>query len=188
MISQELRDAIRPTSLLLSVVWAGEFFCYGVYYFIVHQAASRGDVAQGADDWMLPMLFGLIGGVALLGGIGLKWFLFSQRRARAFLSQPPPPSSDAGQDMTPDEQSLVVLAKRMFQPYVVSLGMINSCVLFGMVLALMQRDIGVFTPYLDRSGGWFSPLLPEAGGFHRREYHALKLHFEHQQRIRQKRK
>lgn len=35
-----IEGAIRPTSMLLLAIWAGEFFCFGIYYFIASQAAS----------------------------------------------------------------------------------------------------------------------------------------------------
>ena len=102
MISQNLRAALRPTSLFLLFVWAGQFVSFGIYYFIAHQSTSRGEATPESVGPMLPMVFGLIGGLSLLAGLGLRWFVFSQKRAQAFLARQMPAPSDASQDMTPE--------------------------------------------------------------------------------------
>lgn len=157
MIPEKVRSAIRPTSMLLLAIWVGEFFSFGIYYFIVNQAASQPDSPASSTEQVLPMLFGVMAGVSLLAGLGLKWFVFSQRRAQSFLSQQKPQPTDASQDEMFEEQLLIQLAKQAVQPYIMSLGMINSCILFGMVLSIIQRDLGTFIPFL--IGGVVGSLL-----------------------------
>ena len=148
MISENIRTAIRPTSLQLLVIWAGEFFSFGVYFFIAHQATSQPKPPAASPEQLLPVIFGILAGVSLLAGLGLKRFVFSQRRAQDFLSQQKPPLADAAEEEAFEEQSLIQLAKQTFQPYLISLGMINSCMILGMVLSIIQHDLNTFLPFL----------------------------------------
>jgi len=151
MISENVRVAIRPISMLLTFIWAGEFFSFGVYYFIANQAASQAKPPLDSVDPMLPVIFCVMAGVSLFAGLGLKWFVFSQRRAQAFLCKQLSPIADKPQDETLAEKSLIILAKGSFQPYLMSLGLINTCIIFGMVLSVMQQDLNTFMPFLTGS-------------------------------------
>jgi len=148
MLSQSLRTAIKPTSRQLLMIWAGEFFCFGLYYFVAYRAASQPKPPPESVDQMLPIILSVIGGASLLAGLAMKWFVFSQFRAQAFLARQMPSTGDTAQDETIEEKSLISLAKGSFQPYIMSLGMINSCILFGMVLSITQHDISTFKPFV----------------------------------------
>jgi len=134
--------------MLILLVWAGEFFCFGVYCFIVQQSSSQPEVAAASTEQVLPVLFGAMAVALLLAGLVFRWFVFSQRRAQAFFARQKLPPANESEDKDLEEQLLIQLAKATFQPYIMSLGMINSCVLFGMVLSVIQRDPRMFMPFL----------------------------------------
>ncbi len=147
IISSSVRSAIRPTVLLATCVWAGGFISFGIYSFIAHLAVSRSSAALAGTD-LLPVILGTIGGVLVVGGVVLKRYIFSQRRAQAFLTRETGFSQVGAKNLTPEELKLVMLAKGTFVPYMMSLGMIQSCVLFGMILSIIQHDLQAFIPHL----------------------------------------
>ena len=148
MISDQLRAALRPLRLLYSLMWAVPFINFGMYYFIAHLLTSQEPVAAATHDQTVSVLFGVMAGVCLLAGLGLKSVLFSQRRAQRFLSRRTLATEDTPGGLTPEDHALAELARRGFVFYIISLGMVNACAMFGMILTMMQRDIGAFTPFL----------------------------------------
>lgn len=148
MISEQLRKVVRPVSTLLTVIWAAECGSLVVYYLIAWYV-SRQEAGASANVPMLPIVFGAIAAMSLLAGIAVKFFAFSQARARQLLGQAPTGPQLAGVDeLTEDEQKLARLAAGLQPLYIMSLGMINSCALFGMVLAVIQHDAHLFVPFM----------------------------------------
>lgn len=148
MISENLRKAVRPTSMLLTTVWLGELSTFAVYYLVVWMM-SRHDGPAPAGDSVLPILFGALAAACVFGGIGFRFFAFSQGLARKLLSREQAGPALPGIDgLTEDERQLACLARGVFPMYVMALGMINSCAVFGMVLAMVLRDAGLFVPFV----------------------------------------
>jgi len=148
MISEELRKAIRPTSLRLKLVWAAVFANYGVYYFIVYAGTSQGSRACASINPMMTPLLIALGCTALTAGFCFKKFTFSPWRAGRFLSSLEITASDTIPGAPPGEQPLILLAQSTFRLYLMSLGMIHTCCLFGLILAVIRKNISIFIPFL----------------------------------------
>lgn len=165
MVSDKLKALVRPTALLMAVVWAGEFLTFCVYYFIVRVSATQEQAGATEGDTVLLAVFGLMGAASLVAGVVFRWYIFSQRRARTFLSREPGEATGPVAELTREEQNLLLMARQTFPLYLMSLGMVNSCALFGLVLALIGRSPDVFSVFAVAAAVAWGLCFPRLGAF-----------------------
>ena len=136
---------IRPW--LFKLVWYGVFFTYAQYSFIVYMMQKQGGVAP-ENAKMMTTVFAALGTAALIAGVCLKKYFFSQGWVRRFLEKQEQISSGHVPGMPPDEKTLARLLQITFPLYLMSLGLVHTCVVFGLVSSVMLRNASAFLPFL----------------------------------------
>jgi len=150
MISEQLRANVRSGQFMIRLIWAGQFFSFVLYYIIARfQILSEQTDVHTEAPLPLPV-FAVIACAGLLMGLGLRFYLFSQYRAQAFLSRRMLNTSlsQSTQELSSQEQHLFALVSANFLPLIISLGMVNTCALTGLVCSVLNRDVSVLPPFL----------------------------------------
>lgn len=146
MLSDDFRNKIKQPVFMIRMMWMSQFLALVIYYVIVHLVITKGQAPQeDGKDGLVPIL-GIIGGICLIAGIVFCRFVFSQRRAQGILSQGANPVPT--QDLSPKEQSLLMLATKTLQFYIISLGLLNACGFTGLLAGIFTYNSSIPIPFL----------------------------------------
>ena len=177
MLSAALKKLVRKWSLLLRMGWLFAISSVGVYFYVAYQAILENSTEASFDYLQSKIIFGVLAFLCLATPFLLQKFVFNEQRIRNILKQPVDPRGLALnlktgkvdkqrllliEKLTVEEQKLYGLARRTPNVFMIYLGAINTCALFGMVLAVQEGNLNTMIPFIIAAivvYGFFWPRL-----------------------------
>lgn len=134
---------------LFYFIWAGLYLNLGIYYFMAAMITSDARAGAGENTPLPLVAIAPVAGAALLGGILLKRFALSKRRAAAFQATCPAVSENIDDASDPGQQApATMFMRRNFILYVISMGMVHTCGMLGLIYAISTGSANTILPFL----------------------------------------
>ena len=147
MLSFESRETRTVRPWIFKLIWGGVFLTFLQYGVIIHLALkNEGAPAENAKS--ITLIFGVIGIIAMIIGVCMKKYFFSQGWARRFLEKQEQIADGHVPGMPPDEKTIARLLQITFPLYLACLGMVHTSAVFGLVATLLSRNASTFLPFI----------------------------------------
>jgi len=166
LFSEKFIDYLKPTDRLIKIIWASEFLSMGFYVFISHFVGRAPGNAMDPDFLTrLVLLFSLLGASIIISGIVFHALFLSARAVAKFADGKMPAwmwtviclDDVAGayasckeqlESLPAEERIFYIYVKAAFRLFLFFYVFLNSCALFGMVLAIITRKPALCYPFV----------------------------------------
>ncbi|HBC86570.1 MAG TPA: hypothetical protein DCZ94_06410 [Lentisphaeria bacterium] len=162
LLSEKFIEYIRPPDLFMKLAWLGELGSMGIYVLIAYLAVRNPGYAPNPEaSTMLTFIFTALAIIILLFGIIFHALFLSEKAVAKFADGKMPAwmrmiisQGAAGLDkdklntLPEDERNFYVYSRSAFKLSLFLYGFMNSCALFGMVLAIITRRPALIFPYV----------------------------------------
>ena len=158
MISPALRDALQPAERTCRILWLVLTLSMGLYVGVAFVVAQAG--GQGAGIPFFAPALGAVAAATACVSIFAPRFLLSDERLRAAMAgeaarpalslpfaPPAPERARLAEALGPEERRLLAVAELHFTPFVLQLALNEAIVIYGLVLALLERDFEAILPF-----------------------------------------
>jgi len=179
MLSDELRQAIKGDVLRHRLLWVASISSIAIYCVVAAIVAQQGGEGKNVPD-MVRWALTAAGAGMLVGAFSVRRVLLSPARVHKILEVPVeleelarnPNTGQVQQErlallrkLSEEDVRLCGLAAACLKPYLLTLAMVDVCAIIGLVLAILQRDLGVVLLFAIPAGAVSVVHFPNLEGF-----------------------
>jgi hypothetical protein len=153
MLNPQVQKKYDLYSRLMEVFWYGNLISIAIHYFIGVNVIKGLTSNVPSDNLIMYVLF-VIGIPGAIAGVVLSKVLFSSVRFFERFAGRYNYKFDLGNDgdFNEHDKKILIILNSAFSFYVICLGLVNTCSVFGLVASILYHDIQVFYRFALVSG------------------------------------
>ncbi|HCE42383.1 MAG TPA: hypothetical protein DET40_02400 [Lentisphaeria bacterium] len=166
MLSEKFNDYLKPTDLLIKIIWISEFLTMGIYVFIAHVAGRSPENTMAPElNMRLVCLFTLLGVAVTISSIIFHALFLSPRAVAKFADGKMHPwmwtviclddvagsyaaCSEQLASLPAEERIFYIYSRAALRLFLFFYAYMNTCAIFGMVLAIITRKPELCYPFI----------------------------------------